>query len=412
MKKTKNSKWVALATAWYLIIAVFIDADMAAANVKFIPEVWLGAEYNDNVEYANNDSTRTDDIIGTAGAAMNLVSKGARSDLDASVSYEALQYQDNTDLNSDVKRVRLKGDLDATERLKFDAYARFLEDTTFDSELRETGLVFDLEDRRRYDVEGGLEYDISERLSFEVELDYLFIQYEDEGIDRDNKYLGLALRRRLANDVDTLSILPSVSYQTSYDRVFLSDEPETPDGGVLVDSRNPETNAIQYGLQLGWTRELSETWKMIINIGARYTETEIDQVEQDGAWNGFGAFYFYRSGQRLSTSLSYNRTENFDFEGNLREADIFGIFLSYLVTQKFNIELNCTGVNSNVEPDAPGSDSQYLEVIPSLKYRLTEDFTLRFAYTYELSRILEEDGVDRYRNRVWVELNYAFNKLF
>lgn len=375
----------------------------AEADVIVTPDVWLGAEWNDNVDFADKNSTRTDDIIGLIGAELNLKRKGARSDLDAAASYEWLQYQDNTELNSDVKRIRVKGNTTPTERLKLDGYARFVEDTTFDSELQETGLVFNLEDRRRYDVEGGLDYDITERLSFAVDLDYLFIQYEKEGIDRDSKYLGLTLRRRAANNVDTYSIVPSISYQTSYENMQRSSPTE-------------ETNATQYGLQLGWTRELSETWKMIVHIGARQTDYEYVNADESN-WNGFGTFYFFRRGQRLLSTLSYNRTENFDFEGNLRESDIVSLFLSYPMTQKLNIEFNGVGVNSRVGEDNPGSNSIYFEAAPSLKYRLTEDFDLRLSYTYKESRAYptaydekgHKDDVIRTQNVVWVQLSYAYD---
>jgi hypothetical protein len=403
MKITHTGRWLQFGLIVMVCIAGWGRVEPAKANVILTPEVWLGAEWNDNVEYADSNSPQTDDIIGIIGGGLNLKRKGARSDLDAVASYEWLQYQDNTELNSDVTRLRIRGNTTPTERLKLDGYARFVEDTTFDSELQETGLVFELEDRKRYDVEGGLEYEMTERLSFEVNFDYLFIQYQKEGIDRDNKYLGLALRRRAANNVDTYSIVPSISYQTSYqnrERSFPT----------------KETNATQYGLQLGWTRELSETWKMIVNIGARYTDFTVANTDES-AWNGFGTFYFFRRGQRLSSTLSYNRTESFDFEGNLRESDIVSLFLSYLLTQRLNIEFNGVGVNSRVGEDNPGSNSIYFEAAPSLKYRLTEDFDLRLSYTYKESRAFptvydenhKKEDIVRTQNVVWVQLTYAYD---
>ncbi len=370
-----------------IIILVFVSFGAAlAADVTLTPSIGLRGEYNDNIDFSKTN--KKDDYIGTISPGLTFGYATDRLDIGARAVVDVVRYMDQTKQDNERQNYGLDASYRMFERLSIRANGFYVKDTTFDTELQETGLVELWSDREHYGGGGGLSFQISEVTDIGIDYsytktDYYLIDYTDS----EGHSVSLPFNYSFNNRLDVLTLRP-------YYRNTDSDEDKI-DG---------------YGLSFGLAHTFTETFTGSVTAGARYTETEEKPSgRSDNDWGWTADVSLDKSWQTASASLGYSRDLNYTAEGELVEVNRFSLSTNKMLTSKFSIRLagslyftESTGISRN-------RDTRYYTVAPSLNYMITENHSMALGYSYsnEHDKMLTNDQ-DRDRNMVWLTLNFNF----
>ncbi|MCG2776842.1 MAG: outer membrane beta-barrel protein [Desulfobacterales bacterium] len=362
-----------------------------ARDVTVVPSITLRGEYDDNVYF-----TRTDEI----SDYLAIISPGLKLDYATEVFnirgsglVDVLRYVDEKDINTENQRYTINGGYQLMERWALSGDFSYIKDTTLDSELEETGIVYVREDRERFNAGAGLSYQVSELSDMGVNYAYSKTGYDEQGLeDYDVNSISLSYNRKFNEGIDVFTIQPG------YAR-FSSDVSDV-DG---------------YRLNFGWTHLPGETYRLRIILGARYSEQDYkDDRDKTSNWGGVADISLLKKAEIYSVLVGFNSDAYSEpSTGELNKVYKIYCNLTRRVTERFS-----AGVNSRLSLTQPDdadavNDKEiwYFTVTPSLSYRLTENHSLRLSYSYQqqYDRNIEDDPRIA-RNRVWLSLNFNFPK--
>ena len=362
-----------------------------ARDVTVTPSITVAGAYDDNVTFVRTDEIS--DYLGIFSPSLTLDYASELFKMRGSGRVDVLRYAKEKDLDYERQFYKLNGDYRFTERWEFTGDVSYIKDTTLDSELDETGIVYAREDRERFNTGAGLSYQISELSDMGVNYAYSKTDYDEEGYeDYDYSSIGLSYNRRFNNGIDTFTVAPR------YTR-----------GSSDVSDFNG------YRLNFGWTHLPSETYRLRVFLGARYTEQDYkDDRDDTSNWGGVADINLQKKGETYSARIGFG--SDIYFRPDTDElSQVYKIYcnLTRRITERFS-----GGVYSRLsltQPDDPDSlndeDTWYFVVTPSLTYRLTENHFLKLSYSYqqEYNKNVEDDPRND-RNRVWLSLNFNFPK--
>jgi len=362
-----------------------------AKDVTVVPSIALRGEYDDNVTFVRTDEI--DDYLAVISPSLTLNYASELFKLDANGIVDVLRYADEHDLNTEKQRYAIDAGYQLMERWAFSGDFSYIKDTTLDSELEETGIVFAREDRERFNAGVGLSYQVSELTYMGVNYAYSKTDYDEEGLeDYDSNSIRLSYNRRFNNGIDTFTVAPGYNRKSS-------DINDT-DG---------------YRLNFGWTHLPSETYRLKVFLGLRYTEQDFKNGRDNTSnWGGVADINLQKKSETHSVLVGFG--SDIYLRPDTNELNqVYKIYcnLTRRVTERFS-----AGVNSRLsltQPDdadaVDDKDIWYFTVTPSLSYSLTENHSLRLSYSYQqqYDRNIEDDP-RRARNRVWLSLNFNFPK--
>ncbi|MBW1644906.1 MAG: outer membrane beta-barrel protein [Deltaproteobacteria bacterium] len=382
---------------------LLLPAGARGGDFRWLPEIHLRGEYDDNVTF-DNDHIKSD-YVGTCSPKVTFSYLTEKSQIDGTLGVDILRYADETDLNTEYQNYRVKGSRQVTEKLALDAKASFIKDTTLESELRETGLVNYRENRYRYNVGGGATYQLNELSSLALNYTYSKTNYHgDENIDYDAHTVVGQFNRLLASQRDVVTLQPYYNY---------------------YDSSVSTVN--NYGCQLGWNHRFSETLEFTAFGGARYTHTRYDQWERwrlpgpypiyilvkeretDGNWGGVADVTVKKTGELWWGTLEYSHDLSYGSNGETLKHDRFSCRAGYRLTPRLRASLSAAFSWSKSDDEYSDEDSEYYHLQPGLSYNLTENHRLGLSYRYAhvYDKTLRHD--QKYdRNRVWLTLTFRF----
>ena len=375
-----------------LIISLLSFPFVAVAqDITFEPSIILGGEYDDNVLFTRTDEI--DDYLAVISPSLTLNYASELFKLDAEGIVDVLRYADQNDLNTENQRYAIDAGYQLMERWSLSGDFSYIKDTTLDSELEETGIVYAREDRERFKAGAGLSYQVSELSYMGVNYAYSKTDYDEEGLeDYDSSFIRLSYNRRFNNGIDTFTVAPRYTRGSS----VTSD----------VDG---------YRLNFGWTHLPSETYRLRVFAGLRYTEQDYkDGRDNTSNWGGVADINLEKKGETHSVLVGFGSDIYLrPSTGELEQVYKIYCNLTRRVTERFR-----AGVNSRLslaQPDDADAINDkeiwYLTVTPSLSYRLTEKHSLQLSYSYqqEYDKNIEDDERSD-RNRVWLSLNFNFPK--
>ena len=362
-----------------------------ARDVTVVPSITLRGEYDDNVYF-----TRTDEI----SDYLAIISPGLKLDYATEVFnirgsglVDVLRYVDEKDINTENQRYTINGGYQLMERWALSGDFSYIKDTTLDSELEETGIVYVREDRERFNAGAGLSYQVSELSDMGVNYAYSKTDYDEIGFeDYNTNLVSLSYNRKFNDGVDVFTIRPRYSRGSS-----------------------DESDVDGYRLNFGWTHLPSETYRLRVFLGGRYAVQNFkDDRDTNGNWGGVADISLQKRAETHSVTIGvgsdiYLRPDTDEL------SQVYKIYcnLTRRVTERFS-----AGVNSRLsltQPDDADAiydkEIWYFTVTPSLSYRLTENHSLRLSYSYQqqYDRNIEDDPRIA-RNRVWLSLNFNFPK--
>jgi hypothetical protein len=377
---------LSICTLMLLCVPIYCLPNLAvAADWRLIPKIGVAGGYDDNIFFSKDNKVDSSTIAVRPGLELDYETLLTKLKLTADV--EILNYPDESDLN----RFNQYYLLDANHRLgeRWDTRVgfRFKDDSTLNTYLEEVGRVIERIDRQYYYAAAGISYNISTVSSIDTDYSYETVRYEDDLFpEYDAHRLNLYYRHRLKTQQDTLTVGPSFYH------------------------RSNDINDTDYiSLDIGWERDWSDITNTFAAIGARYTNVEDQDGNDDNDWGARAKFDLTHQGIQSKISFRYYHDLATTADGTDVNVDNFFLGYDFLLTARFGAGINGRLVFSydlfNSADDV--DDRRYYALEPFLYYQLTKNFNLYLRYSYQNSSddiIDSENTVDK--NSAWIELRY------
>jgi hypothetical protein len=372
----------------YAVLILFFSIFLLnswAAEITLTPSLSLKVEYDDNIDFNTKDEI--DDFSGNAIPRLQFNYLTELFEFNAYGEVDFKRYYDETNFDRTNQLYGMDGKYQMLERLNFLGEFEFRRDETTDSQLEETGRVFERDRRERYYADGGLRYQISElseigpNFSFEKTN---FSSKEDD--DYDLYRISLTYSKEFQNERDTVLLRPSYA---KYDS-----DTQDADG---------------YRFEIGWKHLLGETVTSDILIGGRYTQIDRkDRNDSDNNWGGVGKIDIKKNGETFTGNTGYSHDIRSNTEGEIIEVDRFYLNLDKKILERFGFKFSGSAYYSKKE-SGDKEKVRYFILTPSLYYMLTTYHSLELCYSYQNQVEMDEPGnPNTQRNRVWLNLNLEF----
>lgn len=388
--------WNMILTPWHV----------HAGETTLIPALSLGARYDNNVLF--DRTVVIDDYSSIVHPSLALNHKTERTDLNLGADIKFVNYLDQTELDNTKQVYEFNVNSQLSERLSGRAKALYIRDTLLDSELDETGVVYNQEDRERINAQGGVNYFLSQKSRLGALYDFMYTDYEvNTRADRNDHSVGVTFSRFFNEGLDSLSVSPIYRY-------ILLSQYEDSDGDTVKGSE-----VHSFSLNLGWTHKSSEVGTIRLFLGGRYTE-ERPVDDGDGAdeekrdYSGVVADFSYAIKDEISDlRIGYRRDINYDADNDLREMDRFYAYYGYLLTERSR-----AGIDANIyltrteNKDSDDGDTRYLDIQPKISYSLTEQYYLQLVFRYSLQYDDNEEDKTIDRSQILLALVLRFPEKF
>jgi hypothetical protein len=388
-----------------LMFIFFMPSFSEAQDITVTPQLYVTGEYNDNILFTRTD--KEDDFIFNIAPAIGLTYASDLWDLDTLAMVQFRRHLSEDDFDREDYYLNLQGRYRMTERLQLRGRLNYRQDYTTEtrtidfveplleeipideSDVVERGIERFFSERKRYNAFGSLAYQLTEVSNLTLGYSYLRVDYDsDQNVDYDVNDLNLTYMRRLAGQKDRVGTRVSYSERTS-------------------DISDIET----YGIGLIWHRDFTEKLNFYADIGLRYTEeTFKDNGQKDDNINPTADIRLRRRGE--TNEITVGLRQNVRTESTGSAANVTRLYwdAQQRLSERFFFELGGYFYITREDDDSFSNiDTVFFDIIPSLKYLLTENHSVSLAYNYtiEHNRNLETDR-DKERNRVWIIFEFGF----
>jgi hypothetical protein len=402
MIKNKNEfVFFALVLMFIFIMPIFSEAQ----DITVTPQLYVNGEYNDNILFSRTD--KEDDFIFNISPALRLTYASELWDIETLAMVKFRRYLSEDDLDREDYFLNFRGRYQITERLRFNGRLNYLEDFTTESRIVdlaeplleeipidesdtvERGIERFLSERKRYNAFASLNYRLTEVSNMTFGYRYLKTEYDSqENTDFEVNNANLTYMRNLAGQQDQIGTRLSYSQRTS----DISD----------TDS---------YGIGVIWNHFFTETISIYTDVGVRYTEEDIkDTGLKEDNWNPTADIRLRRRGETNLIDIGFRQDVRTASDG--RSVNLSRLYwnASQTLSERFVLELYGDFYITREDDDSISDrDTVYFDIIPSLRYLLTENHSLVLSYNYTIDhdRSLDEDR-NKERNRVWVMFEFGF----
>ena len=362
--------------------------------------VTLGAreEYNDNIFFTFEDEI--DDFITTLSGGLKFNNLTERSTLRLSGILERLIYAKENDLDATDQYYSGYFGYKITPRFNVSAQAAYTMDSRPDRDVAATGLLLSTVPRQVQIYGGSADYALTEITTADAFYRYTKQTFEPRSNissfqDYSANRAGLGFTRRL--DQYFTNTLGRLNFGYNYFSY--------PESG---------TDNTVYSGTVGLERELTELWRVLIDLGPAYYESKFKTVDGDvtnRGWSGTGLITLSYRGEYTVTNFrlfhgiepasgregSAQRTSAvFDVLYRFAERGRVGLLAGYYINKADAGDLARRDI-----------DEDTINLRPRLIFDITDKLYLEAAYTY--SRIKDKVIDDnRSRNLVWLQLVFDY----
>ena len=346
----------------------------------------LRETYDDNVQFRGDD-----DFIHKISPSIALSAVSELTELQFSTEIDIIEYQNNGNLSSVDQYYQALGGLKLEERVELDLAASYVKDTTFSSELEETGIVVRATDRTAAAVNPVATFWLRPRDRMQ-----LYYRYEDTSYDSDNfrDYTVHTLRsawlHELKDEKTTLGFIVGAS------RV---------DFGDTVDNPNEDRTDDTIGAGVQVDHWFSERFIVNLKAGVRRTKSDIDGGDNNTDTGFVGDLAARWISERSSLSARVNHNVVPSAAGQLVNRTRVNLGLDYRFTEKFRG--NLTGRYRRSESLDGNESINTFGVGPSLRYQLSRNLGLSLTYSYTKT---DQDRDDDERNRIFLQLRWLIHR--
>lgn len=379
---------VAVAVAWVLIFWASAGAEERKLNVL----LGVAEEYNDNIFFSFED--KIDDFITTVSGGLKAGLKNERGNIDLSGRLDSLYYNDNDELDDVDQFYTGSVGYALTDRLKVLLDADFSRDSRPDRDINLTGLVLGTAIREKQQY--GIASDFALTDISRAGLSYRYNQEEfdkSELTDFHYHQAGLRFSHRLDKHFLNTTGRLNLNFAT-YDYT--------------------ETKTDYYGATIGVQKEVTELWRLLVDLGVRYTDSEFETIEGERTnedWGAVEVIEFSYHGEYLATSISFSHDIGTagGRQGSVQRTSVVFI-ASYALARDWQIGLSA-GYFINLADEGGLAvseiDEETANLRPWLRFLLTDWLALEASYTH--SRLDDNVANDTaYRNLYLLELGVDY----
>jgi hypothetical protein len=379
-----------------------------AAEVTLVPTLAVRAEMDDNVLFSR--VAPISDYVGVATPGVSADYRTERGYANAKVEADFLRYAQEQSLDRSNQRIAAGFGYAVTELLQASGRAAYINDTSLETQLQETGIVTLRQEVERYSLGAGLTYRLSPRTDAGMDLSYQSVNYDGPSLDYEDYRLSFQYNYLLGNGTSVFTVQPSYERYTS-----------------------EASDVSNYGLSFGLAHALTETWSVKAFLGVRYTQTDYRFVQQevvfdpsllpsfpfrtvfrevnvtDSNWAGVADVSVRKTGEIYQFSLGYIHDLSYSSSGDPLELHrVYGSY-SRSITTRLGFTLAASVYESKSDGQFSQTDSRYFDGAFTLNYKLTEDYFLQGGYRYQVSwddTLEQNQRVDRHL--FFVSLGLAF----
>ena len=389
-----------------VFFAITLSADCYAAEWKIDPTIRLRTGYNDNIRINVDNELSSSEVTLIPSAVFSV--ETPRSGLSGKLRFDFRRFleADNLDDNN----VRFEVDsFYKMERSEVGFDVDLVRDTTLDSQLEETGLVFDRVNRLLKRANPTWTYNLSDRTSLETGYTFTDVDYEkaDTGfVDYTSHNVELSLNR--------------VINERTFATITL--------GSSLTDNDNDVRSIFSY-LQVGANYQFSDTFSGSLFVGVRRTSSEFKQqipIFAGGAFVGFapitnniensnwgGVFNgsLTKRFERGSTSISASRDITNTISGVLFEVTRLNWTNNYKFSETLSTDLNIALYSSKDDSDLTTSENrEYYDVNPRLNWDFSQFWRISASYRYK-NQVFDRSNSNATQNVANLTLTYRWPRI-
>ncbi|KKM16559.1 hypothetical protein LCGC14_1684630 [marine sediment metagenome] len=168
-----------------------------------------------------------------------------------------------------------------------------------------------------------------------------------------------------------------------------------------------------YSVGLTSSYQLSELWTLDGSLGMRYLKSEnTPSVGPSTSDNSSGLNYSLSTSRKdeLNTyTLSASRALTPSSEGAVNQQDSYSLSFKRDLSEKMSTSISAKYSDYKNASDLTSTSTKYIDLSPSLKWKLDEDWALNVSYRYR--SVDEQDGQNVDSNSVMFSINYNWNGL-
>ena len=386
-----------------------IGQTIYAAEWKIAPLISSRVGYNDNLRLNTSDKISTAEITFSPSARFSVDTP--TSGISGNLALDFRRYEADSDLNDDNASLEIAS-FHNTERSRAGLALDFIQDTTLDSQLEETGIVFERIRRQRANISPSWSYSISERTRFTTTYKYSDVVYKNADNTGFVDFTQNSLQASLTRIVNERSIASLTLSR------------------FMTDNEN-DIQSINTNLQTGASYRFSETLSTSLFIGIRRTEVEYSQNSEIPIRSGntiigsflvasnisnsdWGTTYnasINKSFSQGEMSLSASRSISNDINGQPIEVTRIQTVSSYrftaILTASLNLELYNGETNNSIGNNL---NRDYYVIEPKFRWSPKKFWSFSGSYRYT-KQTLDANSDDITQNAAYLTLTYRWPRI-
>ena len=397
------------AAFWLPVILslLFLPARAQTQEWDFVGSLSVKEEYNDNLFFDDSKARETDDFVTTISPELQLNRSTDRFQLGLSGRLDRRMYASENDLDATDQSYQGSVRYRLTPRLALGGTAGYAVNSSPDRDLEETGLVFGTSKskRQRYAVSG--DYLISETMTGNLSYSYGKSRYEgDDQGDTDSHGVNLVLSRDLGY------FLPVSQGRISF-------------GYNRFNYEDASTDT--YQMMVGFSHNLSETWRYALDVGGSYARSRYDVViiqlnpdpvwvkgeEKTSDWGVVGKAQLFWQGQHTNVSFYISRDiAPAGDRGTTSNRTALGCSVNRQFTEQLSANLFGRYFLNKADRDEYSRgkiDEETASAGVGLRYAFTKDLSLDVSYTYTKTEYnVEKTDAERNLFMIRLYIRHAF----
>ena len=376
--------------------AILFSGLQAAADRREI-DLFLGAreEYNDNIFFTSDDTV--DDFSTTLSGGLKFLNQTERADLQLSGILGRLIYSKEKDLDATDQAYKGRFGYKFTPRLGASVDAAYTKDSRPDRDVAESGLILSTVPRQIQNYGAAADYALTEITTANLFYRYTRQDFEPRQFDISvSDYRAHRAGLGFAHRLDQYVLNTTGRLNFGYNRFTY---PET----------NTETKVAIATVGLAY--EVTDKWRLLIDIGPDYYDNEFQvfgRMFTTNGWGGTGTLEIAYTGEVTGASLTvfHGIEPASGRDGSAqRTSAIFDVFYRFAQRGRTGLAAGYYVNKANAgELALRPLDEHTFNIRPSLRFDLIFDkLYLEASYTY--SRVNDKiQDRDRDRNLVWLQL--------
>lgn len=369
---------------FYVIMSSLIVLPANAAEYIVTPSITVRETYDDNIFYYD-----IGDFEHLISPALDLEARTERGKVQASFNGDISKYQNHNELDTVDQSHWISADIFTTATSRIGVSGNYIRDYTFTSALEELGVVAERSIRTTTRIQPNARIELDPRNSLEFYYRLSNTQYKlDSYPDYRNQDLNIIYTHKLKNELTSLSLQLGGS-RTDY----------------KIGNENGKQQALRFSA--GIDHQISETFKLMLNAGARYNESDFPGagVEQDEAVVINSGFLW--GFERTTVSVNIMRDFSSSIYGEDVTRDRVSATLKYRIKENLNCALTAAYNQSETEGFYQKEKRDYYSVRPSVNYSFNEYVSIQLGYSYNRTENKITDYSEE-RNRVFMQINAVY----